>query len=70
MNRAVFFLFLMHASFVDSVEFRSLWLDSRKSSWPQLESDLQCDVAIVGGGISGVATLYFLLTSTEKGCPF
>ena len=49
-----------------AMEFQSLWLDSQRTSWPQLQSDLHCDVAVVGAGISGVATLYYLLTSTEK----
>ncbi len=66
MKQTILFLFLMHVTSLYSAQFRSLWLDSPRSSWPQLQSDLECDVAIVGGGISGVATLYFLLTSTEK----
>ncbi len=32
----------------------------------QSKTDLDCEVAIVGAGISGVATLYSLLTSTQK----
>ena len=66
MNLTILFFFLLHALSIYSTEFRSLWLDSPRSSWPQLKSDLECDVVIVGGGISGVATLYYLLTSTDK----
>lgn len=44
----------------------SPWLDFEKTSWPSLQTELHCEVAIVGGGISGVATLYYLLTTTEK----
>ena len=28
-------------------------LDGLLATWPALERDLQCDVAILGGGISG-----------------
>src|SRR5207253_4347244 len=28
--------------------------------------DLNCEVAIIGAGISGVATLYYLMTRTQK----
>ena len=44
----------------------SPWLDFDRPTWPSLSSDLRCEVAIVGAGISGVATLYYLLTSTQK----
>lgn len=44
----------------------SPWLNFEKTSWPSSPSELHCEVAIVGGGISGVATLYYLLTMTEK----
>ncbi len=47
------------------MEFCSLWLDTQRISWPQLQSDLSCDIAVIGAGISGVATLYYLLTCTE-----
>ncbi len=48
------------------MEYRSLWLDSKRASWPQLKANLDCDVAVVGAGISGVATLYYLLIHTDK----
>lgn len=44
----------------------SPWLDFERPTWPSLKTDLSCEVAIVGAGISGVATLYYLLTSTQK----
>lgn len=44
----------------------SPWLDFKRTEWPILKTDLTCDVAIVGGGISGVATLYYLLTLTQN----
>ena len=47
-------------------EFNSPWLEFEYPTWPQLRNDLHCDVVIIGGGISGIATLYFLLTLTDK----
>ncbi len=44
----------------------SPWLNFERISWPSLKTDLNCEVAIVGAGISGVATLYYLLTFTQK----
>ncbi len=38
----------------------SLWLDGGHRSCPQLNTDVSADVAVVGGGIAGVATAYFL----------
>lgn len=49
-----------------STTFTSPWLQFEQSSWPKLEGDATCDVAIVGGGISGVMTLYYLLSQTDK----
>jgi len=44
----------------------SPWFQKDSKKWSPLENDKVCDVAIVGGGISGVATLYFLLTQTNQ----
>jgi gamma-glutamylputrescine oxidase len=41
----------------------SLWLDGVQRSYPALEGDASADVAIVGGGIAGIASAYFLATS-------
>ena len=42
---------------------RSLWLDELELdavSRPALQSDLEVDVAIVGGGFTGLWTAYYL----------
>jgi gamma-glutamylputrescine oxidase len=41
----------------------SLWLDGVQRAYPRLDGDAQADVAIVGGGIAGIATAYFLAKS-------
>jgi glycine/D-amino acid oxidase-like deaminating enzyme len=38
----------------------SLWLDGTTRMYPALEGDAAADVAIVGGGIAGIASAYFL----------
>lgn len=47
---------------------RSPWLAelNRKRSLVPLQEDLSCDLVIVGGGIAGLMTSYFLLTQTSK----
>ena len=49
-----------------SNQVRSLWQNVDKMQWPVLMEDRACDVAIVGGEISGIATLYYLMTKTDK----
>lgn len=38
----------------------SLWLEGVQRSYPPLDGDARADVAVVGGGIAGIATAYFL----------
>ena len=44
----------------------SLWLDGVSRSYPPLDRDVTADVAIVGAGIAGVATAYFLASAGAK----
>lgn len=46
--------------------FNSPWLQFERPVWGSLNGNTECEIAIVGGGISGVATLYYLLTETSK----
>ncbi len=48
------------------MQFNSLWLQFYRPQWPSLKNDTQADIAIIGAGISGITTLYFLLTHTNK----
>lgn len=41
----------------------SVWLDGESRSYPPFEGEATADVAVVGGGIAGVATAYFLASA-------
>lgn len=49
-----------------SIPLKSPWLEIERQTWKAQDKDIECDIAIVGGGISGVSTLYFLITQTDK----
>ncbi len=51
-----------------TIPIRSPWLHQLKRVRPvlSLEADVQADIVVVGGGIAGVATAYFLLTQTDR----
>ena len=40
----------------------SYWMKNKKNtiSYPALEKECDCDVLIIGGGISGISTAYYL----------
>lgn len=44
----------------------SLWLDGITRSYPPLDADETTDVAVVGAGIAGIATAYFLASAGAK----
>ncbi|HVZ67515.1 MAG TPA: FAD-dependent oxidoreductase [Patescibacteria group bacterium] len=44
----------------------SPWLKFDRPSFLSLSGDVDSDIAIIGGGIAGVSTLYFLLKNTNK----
>jgi L-2-hydroxyglutarate oxidase LhgO len=46
--------------------FNSLWLAFDRPQWPPLRESINAQITIIGGGISGIATLFFLLTRTDK----
>jgi gamma-glutamylputrescine oxidase len=41
----------------------SLWLEGVSRSYPRLDRDVTADVAVVGAGIAGIATAYFLASA-------
>src|SRR5207247_4965728 len=44
----------------------SLWLDGASRSYPPLAGDESADVAVVGAGIAGIATAYFLAAASAS----
>jgi glycine/D-amino acid oxidase-like deaminating enzyme len=44
----------------------SLWLDGIQRTYAALDGDTDADVAIVGGGIAGIASAYFLATAGAR----
>ena len=46
----------------------SLWLDIDNDNYPKLKSNIDIDVLIIGGGITGISVLYHLLNSKLKVC--
>src|SRR5436190_19297206 len=44
----------------------SLWLDGASRSYPPLAGDESADVAVVGAGIAGIATAYFLAAAGAR----
>ena len=48
---------------------KSIWLDvGRKNNFLKLKKDLVVDVLVVGGGITGISTIYHLINSNLKVC--
>jgi len=51
---------------------RPFWLhripEARRPAWPRLRDALACDVAIVGGGLTGCATAYLLAGAGVRTC--
>lgn len=51
-----------------TIQLSSPWLNQLKRVRPvlTLEADVQADIVVVGGGIAGVATAYYILTETDR----
>ena len=51
------------------MKYQSIWLDNKiKNNIKELNKDKNVDVLIIGGGITGLSTLYFLKDSNLKVC--
>jgi gamma-glutamylputrescine oxidase len=51
---------------VEDFATMSLWLDGVSRSYPPLDRDVTADVVVVGAGIAGIATAYFLASAGAK----
>src|SRR4051812_15386032 len=49
-----------------NVEMGPIWKQIRHKTYPPLKESIECDVAIVGGGISGMTAAYFLSKAGKK----
>lgn len=47
---------------------KSIWLQNYKENINELNHDINCDVLIIGGGITGISTAYHLINSNLKVC--
>lgn len=46
---------------------KSIWLDNiKRDKYLKLSNDVECDILIIGGGITGICTAYFLRNSNNK----
>lgn len=46
----------------------SIWNDIKRKTFPELNKDLEVDVLIIGGGITGISSLFHLKDSSLKVC--
>ena len=68
--KKIYYLFNSdHTKNGDYMKNYSLWLDNiDNDSYPKLDSNLDVDILIIGGGITGISTLYHLINSNLKVC--
>lgn len=61
------FLFLHQYYNGDYMKDKSIWLDNvTRDKYPKLVNDIECDILIIGGGITGVCCGYFLRNINKK----
>ena len=48
---------------------KSIWMDDlNNKTYSKLENNITCDILIIGGGIAGISTAYFLKKCNKKNC--
>jgi glycine/D-amino acid oxidase-like deaminating enzyme len=50
------------------IDAQSLWEDSQIPQFDKLSADVDCDVLVIGGGITGLTTTYLLKHSGKHVC--
>jgi len=62
-------LIIVHNNTGDEMKTISIWSDiKRKNVFPRLDNDIETDVLIIGGGITGLSSAYYLMNSNLKVC--
>ena len=57
----------VHNKLGDFMKNISVWLnDIKRINYPAIETSTECDILIIGGGITGISCGYFLKNSKEK----
>ena len=57
---------MIHINNGDNMKKQSIWLKDFKNSITILDKDIDCDVLIIGAGITGLSTAYHLINSNLK----
>jgi len=56
-----FIIYLIHTNSGDFMKNKSIWKENVKNkTLPKLETNINCDILIIGGGMAGLSTAYFL----------
>lgn len=57
---------MSHINNGDNMKKQSIWLKDFKNSITILDKDIDCDILIIGAGITGLSTAYHLINSNLK----
>ena len=58
--------FFVHINIGDCMKKQSIWMKDYKNKVNKLDKDIECDVLIIGGGITGLTTAYHLMNKNLK----
>ena len=56
----------MHINIGDRMKKQSIWIKDYQNKVNKLDKDIECDVLIIGGGITGLTTAYQLINKNLK----
>ena len=58
--------FFVHINIGDCMKKQSIWMKDYKNKINKLNKDIECDVLIIGGGITGLTIAYHLMNKNLK----
>ena len=62
-----FFYIFTHTNTGDYVKRQSVWEEYlKKNNFPELTEETNADIVIIGGGITGISTAYYLRKTVKK----